>query len=317
MRRRLLVLTAVSALLFGTAACGSNSDSAAAPDDSIAGVKVTGEQGSVPKVAIDTPLKVDSVQTQVLTPGDGSPVVEGQKALLHIYLANGTSGKKAATTYDQGAPADVTVSQDQLFKPVVDALIDQKVGSRIVIADTVKDIYGNAGATQLGLKASDSLVFVVDVMSVQPSNVLDGPAGAEQTLPKGLPEIVENGGDVTGFDFGKAPKKAPKKLQVISLIKGEGPKSTAASLVTFDYFGAVWGEKLPFDESYSKEPVTFALGTGGLIKAWDEGLVGLTEGSRVMIVAPPEMAYGAAGNPSGGIPKNASLVFVVDILGVS
>jgi FKBP-type peptidyl-prolyl cis-trans isomerase len=36
-----------------------------------------------------------------------------------------------------------------------------------------------------------------------------------------------------------------------------------------------------------------------------------------MIVAPPSVAYGTNGNPQGGIPKNATLVFVVDILGTS
>lgn len=315
MRRRLLVLTAVSALLFGSAACGSDSDTAE-PDDTIAGVTVTGEQGELPKVDIDTPLKVDKVQSQVLTEGDGGPVVEGQKALLHIYLANGTSGKKAATTYDQGAPADVTVSEDQLFQPVVEALIGVKQGSRVLIADTVKDIYGDAGASQLGLKTSDSLVFVVDVMSVTPTDALEGPEGEEQDIPEGLPGIVQDGTDVSNLDFSDAPKKAPKKFQVIPIIEGAGPKSTASSLVTFDYFGEVWGAKKPFDESFSKEAVTFALGTGGLIKAWDQGLVGLQEGSRVMIVAPPEVAYGAAGDPSGDIPANSTLVFIVDILGV-
>ncbi len=321
MRRRLLALTAVSALLFGVAACGGDtdepeSDSSVEMGDPIAGVTVTGEQGEEPKVDIETPLEVEESQTQVLTAGEGNPVVEGEKALLHIYLANATTGKKAAATFDQGAPADVTVSEDQLFKPVADALVDKPQGSRIVIADTVENIYGSEGAEQLGLGVDDSLVFVVDVMSVQPTDVIDGPEGEEQDAPSGLPSIVEDEGEVSNLDFADAAKKPSDELEVITLIEGEGPEARDDSLVTFDYFGEVYGEKKPFDESFSKEPVTFALGTGGLIKAWDEGLVGLKKGSRVMIVAPADMAYGEAGNPSGGIPKNATLVFVVDILGV-
>jgi FKBP-type peptidyl-prolyl cis-trans isomerase len=134
--------------------------------------------------------------------------------------------------------------------------------------------------------------------------------------PAGLPTVVEKDGEVTGLDFSDADKKPSKKLQVIPLIEGDGAPARDDSLVTFDYFGVVWGEDKPFDESFSKDPVTFPLGTNGLIKAWDQGLVGVKAGSRVMIVAPPEFGYGAAGSPQGGIKKNATLVFVVDILGV-
>ena len=67
--------------------------------------------------------------------------------------------------------------------------------------------------------------------------------------------MVEEDGKVTGFDWSSAPKKAPKKLTVIPLTEGDGPVAEAESMVTFNYFGSVWGAKKPFDESYSREPV--------------------------------------------------------------
>lgn len=51
-----------------------------------------------------------------------------------------------------------------------------------------------------------------------------------------------------------------------------------------------------------------------VIPAWDSALAGQKEGARVMIVAPPDAAYGAAAQP--GIPANSTLVFIVDVLGV-
>ena len=63
--------------------------------------------------------------------------------------------------------------------------------------------------------------------------------------------------------------------------------------------------------------MTFPLGVGGLIPAWDEGLVGVEKGSRVLILAPPADGYGSAGNQAAGIKGTDTLVFVVDILGVS
>jgi peptidylprolyl isomerase len=124
-----------------------------------------------------------------------------------------------------------------------------------------------------------------------------------------------SGDKVTGLDFSKAPAKAPKKLTVIPLVNGTGPKAQAGRLVTFNYYGAVWGSKKPFDSSFSRgAPVPFGVGVHGLIPAWDKTIPGLRRGSRVLIIAPPEDAYGS--HAQQGIPANSTLVFVVDVLGV-
>ena len=64
--------------------------------------------------------------------------------------------------------------------------------------------------------------------------------------------MKETDGKVTGLDFSKAPKKAPTKLQVIPLVEGDGPAAEAGRLVTFNYYGAVWGSKKPFDTSFTR-----------------------------------------------------------------
>jgi len=313
-------MTLMSLMLFGTAACGDNggdkSSTASNVDmgSDISGLKVTGAAGSEPKVQVTSPVSVDKPQTQVVTAGNGNPVQAGQEALLNIYLANGKNGKKAAATWDNGAPVDVKMDESQLFKPVIDALVGKPQGSRVAIAAPVKSIYGPQGASQIGLKATDSVVFVVDIVSVPPKDVLDGPDGDKVDVPADAPQVVEKDGNVTGFDWSKAAKNPPKKLQVIPLVQGSGPPARAQSLVTFDYFGEVYGADKPFDESYTKQPVTFALGMSKLIQGWDKGLVGVKAGSRVMIIVPPDQGYGAQAQPN--IPANSTLVFVVDILGV-
>ena len=322
MRRRLLALTVVPLLLFGVAACGdaSGSDSAskAAKGDTIAGVKVSGEFGTEPTVEVDEPLDVKETQSQVITVGDGDEVEEGKQALLHLYLANGTTGEKAAATYDQGPPVAMTMSEGQLFPALLDSIVGQPVGSRVAVAALPKDAYGEAGEEKLKLGPDDNVVFVVDVMSVEPKEVLDGPDGEEPSdAPTDIPTIEEKDGNVTNLTFENAPTKPSDELQVITLIEGDGPPARAASLVTFDYFGQIYGSEKIFDQSYDKAPVTFPLGTGGLIKGWDEGLVGVNQGSRVLVIAPPAFGYGPNGNPQAGIKGTDSLAFVVDILGVS
>lgn len=122
---------------------------------------------------------------------------------------------------------------------------------------------------------------------------------------------------VTGAS-GKAPKIAkgegtpPKDLQVKVLKEGKGEKVEKGDALNADYAGQLWNGK-EFDSSYKRgQPATFQIGTGKVIKGWDEALVGKKLGSRVQIVVPPSKGYGKEGQPPQ-IPKNSTLVFVVDM----
>lgn len=317
MRRRVLALFAVSTLLLSATACGGDAaepeGTASSADSGISGLTVTGAVGKGIDVKVDKPVKTDEPQSEVLTAGHGNPVQAGQAALLHLYIGNG-SGKSGLTTYDEGGPVQVTMSEEQLFKVLLDELVGQPSGSRIAVAAPVRDVWGPQGAPQLQLKAKDTAILVADIISAPPAEVLDGPEGAPVDPPADAPKVVEKDGKVVGFDWADAPAKAPKELTVIPLVEGDGPPAKAGSLVTFDYFGSVWGADKPFDESFSAKPVPFGVGIGGLIPAWDETIPGLNRGSRVLIIAPPDQAYGSQKRP--GIPADSTLVFVVDVLGV-
>jgi peptidylprolyl isomerase len=312
--RRSIALSVVSVLLLGTAACGDDSGGSAEPaGDAIKGVTVDGEVGEEIKVEMDAPI-AKSTKSEVITEGEGTTLEAGNYFLLHLYIGNATSGEDAISTYDQGNPIQVQASEDQLFKVVLDAIVGQPRGSRVAVTAPVKEVWGGQGAPQLGLKASDEALFVADIVSVQPKEVIDGPSGNEVDPPADAPKVEEKDGKVTGIDWSDAPKKAPKDLQVIPLVEGDGPVAEAGSMVTFDYYGAVWGKDKPFDESYSREPAPFGVGVGGLIPAWDKEIPDLKRGSRVLIIAPAKEAYGDREQPN--IPAGSTLAFVVDVLGV-
>lgn len=325
MLRKFSVLLALLALLF-TAACGSSSpstktttkSSTKSSADALSKVKVTGDFGAAPTVKFDAPLKVSKTASKVVTKGDGAAVADGQTFLVNLLLENGTTAKPIGSTYAQGVPTSFTLDSSSLPADLVTALKGRTQGSRVAVAASAKDIYGASGNASLSLKATDSLVMVFDIMAVQPADVLSGPKGTASKLPAGLPKIVENGAKITTLDFSKAAKKPSKKLQVIPLITGTGAKTKAGTLLTLNYVGQVYGAKKPFNNRYTTgTPATFPIGINGLIKAWDQALVGLPVGSRVMLVAPPNLAYGATGSKDVGIGKNATLVFVIDILGAS
>jgi peptidylprolyl isomerase len=316
--RRSLALLVASLMLFATAACGNDSSSPTSKvdlGDKIKGLTVSGAFGKEPKVTVKPAVKVEKPQTEVISAGKGNPVVANHKAMFNIFLAKGADGKKLFSSTDQGTPTQVEMKENQFFKVIIDGLVDKPRGSRVAIAATVKNVWGAGGAPQLQLKPTDTVLFVIDILSVEPKDVIDAPSGKKVTPPPTAPVVKESGGKVTGFDFSKAPKKAPKKLEVIPLVQGDGPVAKAGRLVTFNYYGAVWGAKKAFDSSFTRgAPVPFGVGVNGLIPAWDKVIPGLKQGSRVIIVAPPDEAYGSQARP--GIPANSTLTFVVDVLGV-
>jgi FKBP-type peptidyl-prolyl cis-trans isomerase len=314
--RRLLVLL-IAVLLLATAACGGGSgDGKSESDDTISGLHVAGSFGTAPTVRLDKPVKVTKLHTDVITKGDGDEVKLGSKALLNLYIANGKTGKKAISTYDRGQPLNATMDETQFFPPLVKAIKGMRGGSRVAFADTVKDLYGDAGAKQLGLKKTDSLVFVIDVMSAAPSDSIDKVDGAQIDPPASLPRIVTKGGKIRGFDFSKAAK--PKnKLRVVTLVKGTGEKISGQKIVDINFVGQVFGGKKPFSNSFTApQPASFVVGGGQLIPGWDKALQGQRVGTRLMLLVPPAQGYGKAGNPQIHVTGKSTLVFVMDVLGV-
>lgn len=128
-----------------------------------------------------------------------------------------------------------------------------------------------------------------------------------------MPTASGSFGDVPEIEFPQA--EAPAGLKVEVLEEGNGPVVSAGQEITVNYHGQVWGGDV-FDSSYFRgAPAAFPIGVGMVIKGWDEGLVGKTVNSRVLISIPPEKGYGARGVPQAGIGGTDTLVFVVDILG--
>jgi peptidylprolyl isomerase len=308
MRRRLAASAAVLVLV-GTPAlvgCGSDDDGDGGVPD---GVTVTGDLGEKPEVEVDD-LDVSKTASSTLVEGDGPEVAEGDAVLVDLTVVNGSNGKDAVSTFDTGKPQLVVVDDQKFLPELVPTVVGEKEGSRILVTATVKDAIGAQGASQIGLGKDDDVVFVVDLVAVQRDL---GPATGKQ--PAGLPTVVTgDDGAVTGLDFSGATE--PGQLRVVTLNQGDGPAIEKGSTIIADYYAQVWGRRKPFDNTFPADPTSFQIGVGGLIEAWDLALPRVKAGSRVMLVVPPDVGYGAKGSPPD-IPGGATLVFVIDVLGVA
>jgi peptidylprolyl isomerase len=106
---------------------------------------------------------------------------------------------------------------------------------------------------------------------------------------------------------------APTKLVIRDLVTGTGPAARAGQSISAQYVGVLYKTGKQFDASWDRgQPITFTLGVGGVIKGWDQGLVGMHVGGRRQLVIPAALAYGPTARP--GIPANSPLIFDVDLL---
>jgi len=129
------------------------------------------------------------------------------------------------------------------------------------------------------------------------------------TLPADADPALQTKPTVTG---GTDPVT---QLKSTTLIAGTGPAVQSGQTISVNYVGVKYATGEEFDSSWSRNaPASFPIGTGNVIKGWDQGLVGVTVGSRVQLDIPADLAYGE--NPTDGRPGGA-LRFVVDILGTS
>ncbi|MGN7189739.1 MULTISPECIES: FKBP-type peptidyl-prolyl cis-trans isomerase [unclassified Curtobacterium] len=318
-RLRLLPIALVPAVVLGLAACsGSGSGDASAspsasssasaapistcpkPGSASKSIKVTGAVGGkeAPTVTFDKGLSAKTPQASTVAQGDGAKLQKGEFAQVSyaVYQAKDAS-KLGAVGFDQGNPQVLSVGGTGFGA----LLACTKVGDRVAAI---------GASSALGFTTSGDIVVVADVIAKTPTKATGTPQQQDPALPTvkdkadGEPEITIPSG-----------YKAPATTQVEVLKQGDGPEVQNGDSALVQYKGVLLDGGKEFDSSWSKgAPTTFTVSEQGLIKGFVTGLVGQKVGSQVLIVATAEDAYGANPREGSGIPANAPLVFVVDIL---
>jgi FKBP-type peptidyl-prolyl cis-trans isomerase FkpA len=109
---------------------------------------------------------------------------------------------------------------------------------------------------------------------------------------------------------------ATPELQIETLIVGTGRSPKKGETVSVHYTGKFLDGKV-FDSSLPRrEPLKFVLGAQQVIAGWDQGVAQLKIGEKAKFTIPPHLAYGEYGYP-GAIPPNATLIFEVELVGIS
>lgn len=295
--RRLLPLLLFIAL--GLAACGSN-------DTALSDIEVTGK--GKPEISVEKGFEIDQTTSKALTKGDGEKVQAGDVVDIDYVAVDGRTGDVFDDSFESEQSLTATLSEGEILNGFIKGLDGQTVGSRVLVAVAPEDGF-EQNNEQYDIKSDDTLVFVFDINEKVPQEA----AGKEKSVPSTVPTVQLDDKDHPE-EFSKT-KKTPKKVtdeKAYVAIEGDGKKVESGQNLVVQYVGQVYPDGEVFDESWSHGPASFAVGTGRLIKCWDDLLVGQHIGSRVILVCPAKYAYGDEGNDK--VKGGDTLIFAIDLL---
>lgn len=266
-------------------------------------VKVSTDLKKAPTVDFMTPIDAakPKLQTTVVVEGSGPKITGGQFVTWDYAVFNG-SDKSQIT----GTKFDGTDSTQQMIPASGDlckALVGVREGSRIALL-VPSEIAGTAATG----KAS-SQVWVFDIKKVY----LPHAVGDVKAPENGFPTVNRATDGRPAVSIDKSAKEPTSFMRSI-LIDGKGDVVKKGQQVLVNYSGYLWNGTT-FDSSWTNgQPTTFTVDSQHLIPGFVKALTGVKVGSQVIAIIPPALGYGATGN--GSIPGNATLVFVVDVLGI-
>lgn len=267
--------------------------------------------GEKPTIAKGSGKPSSDLAVKTLVAGKGVEVAKGDYLQAHYLGQIWDTAKVFDNSYDRKAPTIFPIGVGQVIPGWDQGLVGKKVDSRVELAIPPELGYGKQGNKQAGIKGTDTLVFVVDIVNTYSTkSSAKGKEVAQDDA--GLPKVGTN-------TDGKAPKidvpkkDAPKKVVGQYVIEGDGDEVKESDTLLCQYRGVLWADGKDFDSSYkSGQLAQFSLGQ--VIPGWREGLTGKKVGSRVLVVVPPKQGYADKPPQGSSIKKDSTLVFSVDIL---
>jgi len=269
-----------------------------------------------PNTFFPTPLKTTGIERVRYAAGDGQRATNGSAIDFQVSVFLGSTGEfLTSSSYDSAEPVRRVVDSDS------DDFFSRELwcattGERLVFTSSVEDVFGPIPEDEIIQNAS-TVILVIDVQQ----SYMPRPAGRASLPERGLPQVVDHPDGFHGVSFPMAPP--PADLAVQTVIAGGGEVVNDGDRVVVHYTGVVWQTQSVFSSSFTQGfPVTLTVtdgsaegATSGVISGVYEALVGTRVGSRVLSVIPPEFGY-PAGNQPPGVPDGATLVYVIDILGI-
>ena len=131
---------------------------------------------------------------------------------------------------------------------------------------------------------------------------------------------------VAGCDNNNSSPTDPSQVNIefttTDLVVGTGAEATSGTRVSVNY--TLWlydaagqaSKGRQIDSSIGRAPLQFTVGSGQLIRGFDQAVLGMRIGGKRRAYVPSNLGYGGSGSQDGTIPPNAALVFEIDLVSI-
>jgi peptidylprolyl isomerase len=275
-------------------ASSSGAPAPAAPPKPAAGAlfpAVAGSFGQKPTLSFPTTKPSTKLQVKVLSTGSGPTVVKNNLIIVN-YLGQIWQGKDFDNSYDSKAPLGTAIGAGKVIKGWDDALVGKKVGSRVLMVIPPAEGYGSAGQSAAGIKGTDTLAFVVDIIAqYSKSDIGDTKAVVQKvsTAPVTVTGALGTAPKITVAKEAAAPTAPKTTVLAKSTGKAVTPGTVVLQYVVVDFTGTLI--ESTFAEGQPQATQVAAATSGG--SAFD-GIIGVPIGSRVLIVTQVQSQTGTA-----------------------
>lgn len=269
---------------------------------------ITGPFGKNPLITIPNASPPRQLIVKTLVPGSGPAVRRGDYVVFNVEGRVWAGNRQVVDSFTERTPQGLPLAGAM---PAWRDLAGQRVGSRVLMVVPPADGFGRGGDPAALVTGTDTLVFVFDVLATMAPGAAAARPAAYSAGPA-LPGIRWGArGPVIKIPHGVSP---PRTLVRKVLVRGAGPPVLAGDTVTVQDTGVVWRGGKVFDSTWQRGfPESFVLGSGQVIPGWEDGIGGLPVGSRVLLVIPPALGYGRAGD-APYVGSTDTVVFVIDVV---
>jgi peptidylprolyl isomerase len=311
MPRRITVVTTAVALLLLAASCTT--------DDTTVGGTTTTPSTQPPivpclpatdipevegKPAVEMPAEsVRELQVEDLVIGEGTELTAEDSATVHYVGVACSTGLQFDSTWDEGMP--IYLAGRQVIDGLSQGLIGMRVGGRRQLVIPPELGYGSVPRGDIG--SNETLVFVVDLVEVTPPKV--SVAGQPCVEATDIPEAEGKP------DIEIEPGPPPTEVVVQDIEVGTGDEITPQSSITFHYLIVACSTGRQWDSTWDRgSPVEIPYAQ--LQPGAAEGMAGMREGGRRLIVLPADKAYGSTPPADSPLQLDESLFYVVELIDV-
>ncbi len=239
-------------------------------------------------------------------------------------------------TANKGKPVEFGMNKPLFKGDIAEAIALMSIGDSLVAQVDADAVYKNTKNKRPDfIKSGDKILYFIKLVGIKTKEQAQKEQQAamnkqiqEQMAKQKLAEKKQLGiDDIALKNYfkkkGITPTKTASGLYYTITTEGQGENPKTNYMVKMNYTGTLL-DGTPFDSNIDTlfkhtTPFEFKLGTGGVIKGWDEGVALLKKGSKATFYIPSTLAYGANARPGGqanpkGIPANSPLVFDVELL---